>query len=77
VLKNADVPTPAFSDLSVSQQWEQRGANKAPSLTPPPDMPWLLEELARSSEEAGHSGIGGVMLSPLEFSLPLFLRARG
>jgi len=30
-------------------------------------MPWLLEELARSSEEAGHSDIGGVIFSPSVF----------
>jgi len=47
-------------------------ANKAPFLTPPPDMPWLLEKLARSSEEAEHSDARGVILSPSPFFLSLF-----
>jgi len=45
----------------VQRNKEAERGQMAPSLTPPPEMPWLLEELLRSSEEAGHSDPGGVI----------------
>jgi len=45
----------------VQRSEEAERGQMAPSLTPPPEMPWLLEELLRSSEEAGHPALRGVI----------------
>ena len=52
--------SPEFNVRCSACKAEKRG-QMAPSFTPPSGMPWLLEELLRSSEEAGHPALRGVI----------------
>jgi len=57
--------SPEFDVRCSACKAEKRSPHRAPSLTPPSGMSWLLEELLRSSEEAGHPALRGVILPPL------------